>query len=55
MVAARNGHSEVVKLLLAQDADPNLTTDAGATALRWALREQHVDIVQLLRKVGARD
>lgn len=53
MLAARNGHRDVVQVLLGT-ADPNLTTDTGATALQWALREGHTEIAQALRRSGAR-
>lgn len=41
--AARIGHTSMVKLLLENDASPNLATTAGHTPLHTAAREGHVD------------
>lgn len=54
MVAARGGHIEVVKLLLANRADPNKTLESGDTALDLALRSQNTDIGDLLRRAGGK-
>jgi ankyrin repeat protein len=53
MFASRQGHIDVVKLLLARSASPSVQTETGATALKWALQTQNTDIAQLLRKAGA--
>lgn len=52
--AVREGHKEVVELLLAHDADVNIG-DAGLnrTAAEFAMRSHHTDIVQLLVSKGA--
>lgn len=48
--AARHGHEEVVKLLIARkDVDPNSTDGmTGATPLSWAAKNGHPDVVKLL-------
>jgi ankyrin repeat protein len=43
-----------VALLLASDADPNLKTHAGVTALSAARERERKDIVDSLIKAGAR-
>jgi ankyrin repeat protein len=53
MFAARQGHVDVVKLLLGRSASPTVRTESGATALGWALKAQNTDIAELLRKAGA--
>ena len=53
MGAVRNGHVDVVKLLLSQRADPNLKNDAGASALQWALKGGNTELAQLLKQAGA--
>ncbi len=48
-VAAKNGHTAVVKLLLAVDnIDVNVTVKSGATSLCAALEMGHIEVVQLL-------
>ena len=46
--AAREGHAEVVRLLLAAEADVNAQTQAGVTSLMWAAGNGHADVVRLL-------
>jgi ankyrin repeat protein len=47
--AAERGHTEIVKILLARGADVNVKdTFYGATAMTWALGNEHYDIVQQL-------
>jgi len=41
-------------LLLASDADPNLKTHAGMTALSAARERERKDIIELLIKAGGR-
>jgi WD40 repeat protein/TPR repeat protein len=52
MDASRGGNRDVVELLLAQGANVDLEnrTLARMTALFWAKRERHPDIVELLQK-----
>jgi hypothetical protein len=46
--------SAVVELLLNRGGEPNLPDDPPwATALAWATRRGHTDIVQLLKQHGA--
>jgi ankyrin repeat protein len=48
-IAAVNGHKEVVRLLLSKEGmDPELVDDSGQTALEWAAKLGHVDIVHIL-------
>ena len=48
-MAAREGHAEVVKLLLAAPGiDVNKAYAAGWTPLSWAAREGHAEVVKLL-------
>lgn len=53
MVAAINGHAEVVKALLAKRADANLTDRVGMSALTQAAWKGHTEIVRILLKAGA--
>ena len=57
MIASNNGHIEVVKELIERGADINAKTtkswsyykiDAGSTALDFAKKRNHQDIVALL-------
>ena len=52
IVAAWQGHAELVQHLLDLGADPTLVTDNGATARKWALVGGHDDVAALLEKVG---
>jgi ankyrin repeat protein len=54
MAATRNGHAEVVRLLLANKADTQRTLDTGETALDLATRYNNTEIFDLLRKAGAK-
>ena len=53
MVAARNGHLEVVKLLLYYGAEFDAINDDGDTPLILATRNNHTDIARLLLDQGA--
>ena len=54
IVAAEQGHGEIVALLLDKGADvKQSTTDNGATALHVAALHGHREIVALLLKHGA--
>ncbi len=48
--AARNGHQEVVAILLAHKANPTITTPEGETAVQLAEEKKHDAIVSLLIK-----
>lgn len=51
--AARIGHTNMVKLLLENDANPNLATTAGHTPLHIVAREGHVETALALLEKGA--
>src|SRR5262249_52926030 len=51
-VAAYEGHTPTVGLLLSRGADPNIEWE-GLTALDWAKRQHHQEAVDLLEKVTA--
>lgn len=53
MAAARLGHMEIVRLLLARKANPNRQTPTGDTALMLASLGGHAAIVQVLAENGA--
>jgi len=45
---------DVVKALLAANANVNLRSRNGYTALTWALARNNREIIRLLRKAGAK-
>ena len=51
--AAFKGHTETVKALLAEGADPNAEDDIGQSALIGAARNGHSDTVSVLLAAGA--
>ena len=51
--AARNGDTEIVRLLIAHGADVNVTNDRGHTVLYCAGGHGHIDTVTLLLESGA--
>ncbi len=53
VAAAEYGHKDIVKLLIRNGADPNITTDIGLTALHVACLQGHESIVQMLLHFGA--
>jgi hypothetical protein len=56
MLAIREGHNDIVKLLLGKGANVNLTTKWGDTALSFAVatdKEDNVEVVKLLLEKGA--
>ena len=53
-LAAKNGNLVMVKYFLDKGADPNKAGAAWATPLAWAERRGHDEIVELLRKKGAK-
>ncbi|MHC4687433.1 MAG: ankyrin repeat domain-containing protein, partial [Planctomycetota bacterium] len=53
-MAAQNGYTEIVKLLLEKNADVNLKrTSDGLTALWMAAQDGHTEIVKLLLEKNA--
>jgi hypothetical protein len=50
IAAARNGHSAIVKLLIANGADISSSDWEGKTALTSALERDHKDTAELLSK-----
>jgi len=52
--AAERGNADVTKVLLARGADVNVKdTFYRATAMSWALQNDHLDVVRLLLEKGA--
>ncbi|NIR13822.1 MAG: ankyrin repeat domain-containing protein, partial [Desulfobacterales bacterium] len=51
--AAKKGHREIVKALVAAGADVNARTTGGVTALFAAESEGHTAVVEILKKAGA--
>ena len=49
----RNGHTDIISLLLKADADPNFSPDNGVTPLYLASQNGHTDIISLLLKANA--
>jgi len=52
--AAWNGHTDTVKLLLENGANPNIRKADGATAVALATGQKHQDIVDLLNEAITR-
>jgi ankyrin repeat protein len=55
MGAASEGRTDAVQALLAKGADENAKRDDGGTALMTAKKKGHKEIVQLLKKAGAKE
>jgi ankyrin repeat protein len=53
LIAAREGHVEVVETMLRYGADPNDGGDKGLTPLVLAASEGHLEVVELLLSFGA--
>lgn len=54
MLAAVSGNRDLVALLLERGANPQLTNKRGESALSFARRKNHEDIVRLLEQAPAR-
>ena len=53
-LASYFGHTETVRYLVGlKDVDVNRVVDSGSTALHWASRQNHPEVVQLLIDAGA--
>ena len=48
-IDARNGHKDVIQLILDRGADPKKTSDIGWTPLIYAQCGGHVDIENMIR------
>ena len=61
IVAARDGPTlakyslKAVQMLVEKGADINAKDDAGFTALHWAREMEQQDIVEFLKKKGAKE
>jgi len=55
MSAAFMGDIDTVKVMLDRGADVNAQDRIGWTAMRYAEWKHHAEIVQLLRKAGAKE
>ncbi|MCX5827124.1 MAG: ankyrin repeat domain-containing protein [Deltaproteobacteria bacterium] len=53
LLAATDGHTAMVRLLLEHGANPNMKNFDGVTALHNAVFEKQIDIVKLLLEYGA--
>ena len=51
--AASIGHKEIAKLLIAKGADVNVK-NSGKTPLDWAIKQNHTETAELLRKHGGK-
>lgn len=54
-MAAANGRYATVRMLVAGDADPNIRTSKGETALKEARKYRHKDVATYLQQAGARE
>jgi ankyrin repeat protein len=54
-LAAEMGQKAIVEMLLARGADINAKTDKGNTPLSLAKENKHTEIVELLRRHGAKE
>lgn len=54
MLAAKQGHIMIVKMLLDRGANVNVKAGAEYTALRFAVEDGHQEVVKALIGAGAR-
>ena len=52
--ATRRGYAEVIALLLAASANPNVPMDDGSTPMCYAKSHEYTEAEKLLREAGAR-
>ena len=55
MLAVREGYADTVATLLAAGADVNAKNEDGETTLGLATRSSNKALVELLKKVGAKE
>jgi ankyrin repeat protein len=55
MFSSFRNQAEVVRVLLENDADPNVKSPNGDTAMRVAAFGGHTDIIRLLKDAGAQE
>ena len=55
MFATEKGHTEIVKVLLSAVADIDAKSNDGSTGLMVAEKGSHKEIVELLKKAGAKE
>jgi ankyrin repeat protein len=55
MVAAENSGPEIARTLIAAGADVGLRNRFNETALFLARKEQHTDVVAVLKRAGAKE
>ena len=54
MIASDKGHLDMVKLLFRHGAPLNARDEKGFTALMWAEKRHHHNVVKFLKENGAR-
>ncbi len=54
MLAVLHGHEAVVRALLEQGADPNISDAVGHTVLAVARRQHQLPVIEALLQAGAR-
>ena len=54
LIAAMEGHNEVVELLISKGADVNTKHNIGHTPLDWAISNDQTETADLLRKHGGK-
>jgi len=54
VVAVINGHTEVVKLLLDNKADPMVMDETGKMAVDYAIAAKRADLIELLKAPPAK-
>jgi ankyrin repeat protein len=55
MLAAVRGNAEMVRILIEAGADVNAYDKHMWNAVKYAIMNNHFDIVKVLRRAGARD
>ena len=55
ILAAKNGHTSIVRILLKHGADPMLVDAEGKNALQNAEAAGHKEIIEILKKVTSKN